>query len=284
MNAVNSLTTWLFDVLLWPFDQLGRPWALVLGSAVFGVFALYVFKHVSAQRRIKAVKQRIAGHLIEIRIYQDDLPVASKAIGRVLRCNLQYLGLNLLPLVPLALPFALVLAQFVVRYGYDGAALTPAGQRTLAGGGALIAVRLDSAHAAAAGGLALELPAGVEALSPLVRSVHEGAAWQEIVVRAAGEHELVVALADGTRATKRFAAGAPARRMQPERGSGFWSALLWPVEPGFGSDEPFASIVTELPESELGWLPGGPGGVLLVFVVVSMLSGALAMKPLKVSI
>jgi hypothetical protein len=38
------------------------------------------------------------------------------------------------------------------------------------------------------------------------------------------------------------------------------------------------------PDADLGWLPGGPGGIVLSFLVLSMLAGALAIKPLKVQI
>jgi hypothetical protein len=34
----------------------------------------------------------------------------------------------------------------------------------------------------------------------------------------------------------------------------------------------------------LAWFPGGPAGVLIVFLVVSMAAGAILMKPLKVQI
>ena len=78
---------------------------------------------MSAQRRIKAAKNKIKGHLIEIRIYQDDLAIVGRAIVKVLLRNFQYLGLNLLPFVPLSIPFVIVLAQLVVRYGYAPAAV-----------------------------------------------------------------------------------------------------------------------------------------------------------------
>ena len=75
MNTLNRATTALFDWLLWLPELLGRPFALAFASAAFGVFALWVFKHVSPQRRIKAAKERIKAHLIEIRIWQDDLRI-----------------------------------------------------------------------------------------------------------------------------------------------------------------------------------------------------------------
>jgi hypothetical protein len=53
--------------------------------------------------------------LIEIRIYSDDPRIFLRAIGLTLWANLRYLTLNLLPFVPLSIPFTLVIAQCVVR-------------------------------------------------------------------------------------------------------------------------------------------------------------------------
>jgi hypothetical protein len=52
----------------------------------------------------------------------------------------------------------------------------------------------------------------------------------------------------------------------------------------FSGDSPFAAVGFEYPDRELGWLPGGVVGIVIVFLVSSMLFGALALKPLKVQI
>lgn len=284
MNAINHALNTAFDALLWPLDQLGRPTALLLASAIAGVFALLLFKQLSFQKRIRAVKDRIQAHLIEIRIYQDDLRITARAIAKVLTRNFQYLGLNLLPFIPLSLPFAIVLAQLVVRYGFGPVPVAAEHAQPLAGATTLVRIELERESAQLAAGLRLELPTGVEARSPLVRLASEGVAYQEVLVRAAGEHELVATLADGTRETKRLPAGVRVRALQPERAKGVFHALLWPAEDALASDSPFASISATQPDSELGWLPGGPGGVVLVFLVASLVAGALAIKPLKVTI
>lgn len=278
----------MFDWLLWLPEQLGHVFALVFASAVFGVFALWVFKHVSPQRRIKATKEQIKAHLIEIRIWQDDLRIVGWAILKVLGRNLQYLALNLTPFIPLFLPFALVVAQFVVRYGFAPVPVKPVPVQQhadhLAGGGTTIDIELAPSHAARIGELKLVLPEGVEQVSPMVVNARDGRAFVEVVARASGVHELVFDLG-GTRETKLLATGAVTpRTIQGERGRGFVDALLWPAEPAFADDSPFARIRYTQPPADLGWLPGGPGGIVLSFLILSMIAGALAIKPLKVQI
>lgn len=284
MNALNHVVTAVFDVLLWPLEKLGRGPALVIAAGVFGVLALIAFKHLSRQKAIARVKDEIKARLIEIRIYADDPRIFARAIGRTLWANLRYLSLNLLPFVPLSIPFTIVVAQCVVRYAFDPLALHAPGVHRLAGQGATLRVSLEPEAAARVSGLVITYPDGLRPVSPLVRIPSEGAAFQEFVAERAGSYEIAFALGD-QRATKRVDAGdVTPRTLQAERGSGFWSALLWPAEDTFESGSPFHRISFEYPDADLGWLPSGAGGVLLVFLLSSMLFGALAIKPLKINI
>ncbi len=289
MNALDRGITYVFDVLLWPLDQLGRGAALVIASGIFGIVALVCFKHLSRQKAIRAAKDKIKAHLIEIRIYQDDLRIVGRAIGKVLVRNMQYLALNLMPLVPLALPFAFVLAQFVVRYGFAPIPVKEGGPGFLAGQGTTIEVEFVPSEAARVRDLEIHYPDGVKVMSPLVRISSEGRAFQEVVATRPGRYEIQFALPVGekerTVVTKTLYAGnVSPRTMQPLRGRGLESALLWPAEPTFESSSPFERIAFVYPNSDLGWMPGGPSGVLIVFFVSSLLFGALAIKPLRIQI
>jgi hypothetical protein len=285
MNSVHGAFNAVFDALLYPLDRLGAEWALVIASGIFGVLALWLFKYISWQKGIAATKDKIKGHLIEIRIYQDDLAIVALAVGKILLRNAQYLLLNFGPILPLAAPFTLVAAQLVVRYGFAPVEPRAAVASLLPGQGVLLDVRLRASDAARASELAIELPAGLAAISPIVRLPNQGRVIVELAPLAAGGYDIGLALPGGVRDTKRFVAGsAPERRMQPERVGTFWSSWLWPAEPTFASDSPFERVSFTYPDRELAWMPDGPGGVLLTFLVAAMLFGALAMKPLGVSI
>jgi len=290
LDFVNRLVTRTFDVLLAPLEWVGPEFALLVVSAIFGVLALWVFKHISWQKGIKATKDKIKGHLIEIRIYQDDLGVVSKAIGRVLVRNLQYLALNFGPFLPLAVPFTLVVAQLVVRYGFDPipvtatqptSALVGEHRLELAGEGLSLSIEGDEAAIAS---LEVILPEGLVAREVLARTPSSLLAVQMLVAAAPGVYDIVLRTASGE-VTKRLVAGREARTrtMQPERKTGL-ETLLWPAEDSLaGTGLTRVSFV--YPESDLGWLPGhGPLGVILVFLVASMVVGFAALKPLGVQI
>ncbi|HEV8112232.1 MAG TPA: hypothetical protein VGR31_05615 [Planctomycetota bacterium] len=284
MNALNHGLTRMFDRLLAPLEHFGFAFALVVTSAVFGILALIAFKHLSSQRRIKAAKDKIKAHLIEIRIYQDDLAIVGRAIGKVLLRNFQYLALNFGPFIPLSIPFVLVIAQLAVRYGFDPIRVHGPDEQVMPGRGTLIEVELARERAADIAGLEIQLPPGVRALSPLVRVASEGRAFQEVVATAPLSGAIGFVLADGTRASKQMSAGFADGPLQPERAQGVWSALLWPAEDNLASGSPFRSVRIEYPERHLAFLPDGPAGILLGFLLVSMAAGLLVLKPLKIQI
>lgn len=283
MNALNQAASSVFDLLLAPLEKLGPEFALVLMSGLFGALALGAFKYLSWQRGIARAKDRIKGHMIAIRIYQDDLWIVAKSVAAVLLRNFQYLGLNALPILPLLMPFTLIAAQFVVRYGFAPAELAT-GNASLAGRGLTLVVEMRPGRESDAGALELHLPEGLVARSPLVRSASDGRAWQEIAATRGGAYDIEL-VAGSARETKRVVFGASAeRRMQPERVASFWSAWLWPAEPRFADESPFERIAFQYPDRPLRYLPDGPGGVLLTFFVASILFGLAVMKPLGVTI
>ena len=280
-SAANAL----FDLVLTPLEAFGDEFALIMVSGIFGILALLVFKRISSQRGIKAAKDKIKGHMIEIRIYQNDLRLVTRAIGKVLMRNLQYVGLNFGPFIPLSIPFAFVIAQMVVRYAFVPIPVQEDFTGLMAGKGLTVKVELAEGYERQAPDLEFILPDGIEATSPLVAVPAEGYVFQEIVATRPGQFDLKFVLG-GTESIKQLAAGDVApRALQPERVSSFFAAILWPVEDTFPADSGIARVSFTYPESDLGWLPGsGPLGVILVFLVASMAFGIAALKPLGVQI
>ena len=288
MNLVNRAMTTLFDVILAPFELLGTELALILVSGLTGIFCLILFKYISWQGGIKGVKDKIKGHIIAIRIYQDDLVVVIKSAAKVFGRTFAYLGLNVAPIVPLLVPFVLVLSQFVVRYAYDPIPLTPAGEVSsmLSGSGTMVYVELKREHAARAGDLEIEFPEGIETITPVIRSAADGKAFVEIVALEPVVGTITLRLDGEVVGTKELVAGSePARLMQPRRVSSFWSSWILPAEDTFDAASPLASVEFSYPDRSFAYsLPGGELGVVAIFFIASMLFGVLILKPLNIQI
>jgi hypothetical protein len=287
MNAVHRLVSAVFDAVLTPFELLGDAAAIVLVSGIFGILALLLFKQISWQAGIKATKDKIKGHMIAIRIYQDDLAIVFGAVTRILLRNFQYLGLNFGPILPLFVPFVLVASQFVVRYAFDPLPVIDAAEADarLPGRGTMLEVRMKDGRGAEVSRLDVQLPSHLKALSPLVRNARDGIAVMEFAAIAPGTGDVQFLVGGQPAGTKAVAAGDEApRAMQPERVSSFWSSWLWPAEPTFPADSPIDSVRFAYPERDLGLLPGGILGVLATFFVASIVFGIAILKPLNIQI
>src|SRR5262245_26421016 len=198
MNAVHRLFSAAFDAVLTPFELLGDAASIVLISGIFGIIALLIFKQISWQAGIKATKDKIKGHMIAIRIYQDDMGIVFGSVARIVLRNFQYLGLNFGPILPLIVPFTLIAAQLVVRYAFDPLPVIDAAKAEvmLPGRGTMLEVRMKESRRDDAARLAVELPPHLKALSPLVRNSRDGIAVLEFVAVAPGSAD-VQFLVDG---------------------------------------------------------------------------------------
>src|SRR5262245_33188386 len=178
MNAAHRAVSAVLDAILTPFELLGDAAALVLISGVFGIIALLVFKQISWQAGIKSTKDKIKGHMIAIRIYQDDLGLVFLSVVRVMLRNLQYLALNIAPLLPLLAPFMLVASQLVVRYGYDPLPVINEAKADsrLPGRGRMLEIRMKEDQRDAVADLTVKLPPHLKARSPLARNARDGIA------------------------------------------------------------------------------------------------------------
>ena len=289
MNGVNHAATAIFNALLMPFEAIGPMTALILVSGIFGVIALIVFKQISWQDGIRGTKDKIKGNMIAIRLYQDDLGIVGKSVGKVFLRNFQYLGLNFGPILPLFIPFTLVAAQFVVRYAFDPIEVTQLEEEELAGlqsgKGTMIEVQMKKGSEGDAMKLTLQYPEGIRAVSPLVRNAHLGVAFQEVVATESVNGEIDILVDGRSVGTKRIVAGDERTRlMQPERVSSFWLSWLWPAEDTFAGDNPIESIQFEYPERDIPWMLDGPIGVILMFFLASVVFGVLVLKPLNIQI
>ncbi len=287
MNAIHRVVSAIFDVVLTPFEWLGDIGALVLVSGIFGILALLLFKQISWQAGIKATKDKIKGHMIAIRIYQDDLGIVFGSVLKVVLRNFQYLALNFGPILPLLVPFMLIASQLVVRYGFDPLPVLDEvkAEAMLPGRGTMLEVRMKAGRGDEVSRLTVELPPHLKALSPLARNVRDGIAVMEFAAIAPGTADVRFLVGGQPAGTKSIAAGSEApRSMQPERVSSFWSSWLWPAEPTFPAESPIDSVSFTYPDRELGFLPGGAFGVLLTFFLASILFGVAILKPLNIQI
>jgi len=267
MSLFNSLSSGLFTRLLAPFG-VARSWSpwldILLWSVLGGIVALLVYKRVSNQKGITRAKNAIKVNLLEIRLFKEDILGVFTSTLKILAQNALYIGHNLLPMVVMFVPMMAILFQLEAHYAF--APLPP-------GSVQLLRVELDGDKLPATA-LKLDLPPGVALDAPPVRTPHGEAVWR-LRLEQPGDHVLTLHAGDET-LTKRVAVGGQPRRV-PVLRTKTWEAFLYPGEESLPRDSAVRTIKLQYPERDLGWMPGGEGGILGTFFVLSIVAG-LALK------
>jgi hypothetical protein len=245
MSLLNALLRPLFDLALRPFRAWPALISLALASLAVSILMLVVFKRTSNQTRLADVKRRIHAGLFEIRLFSDDLRAIFRAQGEILRANVTYLGLSLVPMVFVLPPLVLVMAQLQFHYGYTG--LVP-GQRAVITAALRDAGPLrPEATLAAPAGLRVETPA---LWMPSTQQV----AWR-VAAEREGDYTLTLRLGDAPPVTKSVTVSRAVVRRSPERvEAGFVAELLYPAEAPLPASSPFRSIRVNYPEAEVDLL------------------------------
>jgi len=261
METINRLLNLLFDVLLLDFLGMPRFWELAVISVLFAVGALWVFKHLSNQQGIRAAKDKIVGHLLEILLYKDDVRVVFRAQGKVLAYNMRYLGHNLPPVIVLLVPFVFVVMNLDPRYRFDP---VDPGEEAIVTAAFREGVSLDDLE------VRLEAPDGVAVeagpvRAPTIRTVD----WRVRPERE-GVYELAVVVGE-ERLPKRLVCGERVRMLAPKReGGSFLYELANPGEPLLADSSPVRTISVSYQRTQTIPVLGIDMHWLVVFLIVSL--------------
>lgn len=268
MHVVNLVFGAIVGAILLPFRGMS-PWVgLTVVSLLTALLMLEVYKLTSDQATIRRAKDRIKAHLLEMRLYKDNMRATLGAQAGVLKANLTYLGANLKPLAVMIVPLVLILAQ--LSLWYDRAPLRP-GQETL------LKVGLAAGADPLTLDLALEASAGVEVTSPPVRipDAHE-VVWRLKAV-SPGEGRLLLRTGGRTIGKTVTVGGRLLTRVSPiaSRGS-LVSRVLYPGEAPLPAGTAVRSVELLYPAAGLRAF-GLDVSWLVAYLVLSIVFG-LALK------
>src|ERR1700730_1178758 len=158
MTVLNELLGRTFDLLLGPLEPLPVVLSLSIVSMATAIAILLVARVASDQPALVAVKRQIHADLFEIRLFRDDLRSMLRAEADILRHNATYLRLALVPMLWIALPSVLIVAQLESRFGYSGIPI-----------GRSVAVTTQlKASVAGSPSATLETPAGIHVETPAI--------------------------------------------------------------------------------------------------------------------
>ena len=270
MGSFNSITSSIFDPILGLFGDVSAWIDILFWSILGGVVALLVYKHISNQDGIAKAKNDIKVHLMEIRLFQDDLFGVVLSTAKILLKNLLYIGHNVMPMIVMFVPMMTILFQLEANYAFDP--IEPGNTVTLS-------VTLDPEATDARGrDVEIELPEGLELVASS-KGRPDGAVFRIRADQPSEQDYEILLRADGVEEAKGLAVGGGHRKVPYIRTKSL-EAFLYPGEPALAGSSPFQEIrfgIDDIPARDLGWLPGGEGGILMVFFVLSIVAG-LALK------
>ncbi len=265
---LNPICTWLGDVV-YAVLSLFPVWVgLIVISVVTGVVMLIAFRHTSNQKAIGVVKDDIKANLLALKLYKDELQVTFLSQARLLWAIVRLQRYILAPVLVMALPMMLALAQMGIRYQWRP---LRSGEQTLikvhfAPGSGKSVVASIKPHP----GLAVEVgpvPGG----DLCVWRVHGGATGRHTLKFQVGneiiDKELVV--------DNRF------ERVSALRPSARWTDQLFhPVERRLAAGSPVRSIEILYPSVD-SWVRGADYWVV-TFFIVSMVAALILAPVFKV--
>ncbi|UCH36318.1 MAG: hypothetical protein JSV65_08175 [Armatimonadota bacterium] len=263
MTIINSIMTTIFDVLLRPFSSLSPWYGIAAVSLVTGVVMLMIFRHTSNQRAIRRAKDRIRAHLLEVRLYRDDVRVLLRAQKDILLTNLRYLGYSLMPLLVMIIPVVLILVQLNAHYGYRP--LRP-------GDSAIVAVRFAQGFDLDAGPPQLAVPPGLKAETPPLRIPAEREVDWRIGAERPGRYAVRIVTGD-QEVEKAVIVSNGHTRVTPRRvGTGWWDIVMNPGEKPLPADSAIRSIAVDYEPAALPFL-GWDIHWLVAFFILSIAFG-----------
>lgn len=237
LDAITTVTTRLFDLLLTPFGRHGGL-ALAVASVGCGAAVMAVLKATSDQERLRRVRRRFEARVLEIRIYQNDPVLILRALGGALGANLVTLRLLLVPLVISFAVVALVYLQLEARF-----AVAPlrSGEATLvtATYRSGVDVMRDAPTLEAVSGAVAELEVRVPERREVSWRVRAGGRAPTVTLGIRDHtYRFPIATAPGTKVIGR------------ERSRSAWNAILHPGLPRLPAAVPIERVTVRYPVAE----------------------------------
>lgn len=265
MIVILKLIDGTFDFALRLMGSLHPLLVLAILSVACAILTLLVFRWTSNQKAIRQAKDRIGAHILEIRLFPDQLSVVARAYRALLGSLLIHLRHSLRPLLVMLAPLFII---FVQMETYFARAPLEASKDFLVRATLAEGYPIDSA--------VIHLPAGIELTAPPVHIPRDREIDWRLQAVHSGSYEVELTMA-GAGFAKLVEVGSGLRRVNPERKRGaFWQAVVSPGELPLPEAGPVESIQVQYPVREIQVWRWGLDW--LVAFLVMMLVAAMALK------
>jgi uncharacterized membrane protein (DUF106 family) len=264
MWHVNAFLTTLFNLMLTPLRSFHPLVSLSALSLLTGILMLVVFRYTSDQEKIKKTKDKMKAHLLEFRLFKDDLRILFSAQKNILLYNFKYMQYMLMPMLVMIVPVGLMLIHLNGWYGYRP--LKP-------GESAIVAVRLSDQNKNQLSRMVIEADKGLTVETPSLRIPETREVNWRVRAETLGRHRVTVhglgyAFQKNIMVSDKGLVRVSARSFS----SGQWKVLLNPGESPLKKNPLVGEIDVSYPSRSYKLL-GFEMDWIVVFFILSILSG-----------
>ncbi len=242
MDSLNLAITSLFDLYFNLFQEVS-PWiGLSFISLVTGIILLIVFRFTSNQAAIGKTKERIRGHFLEIRLFQDDPVIVIGSLGRIMKDNFIYLRYTMVPFLFMLVPVVLMLVQMDMRYGSRP---FTAGDETV--------LRVETAKGSRENleKLKIDVPDFVRVNVRPVRIPSTGEVLWGLKITGEGRGDISISAKGSAQKLSIVSGGGVPRIVGTRTNGGFWNRLLNPGSKTLRGDSGLKLIEIKYPAREM---------------------------------
>ena len=274
MNFINIVFNSLFDIFFYPFRSVDSIYGLCAISLFTAIIALPIFKYTSNQEEIKRVKARIMGHILELRLFKDDIRIILSAQKNILKFNMVYLRYTLKPLMFMMIPMVVIIIHTAVRYEYRP--LHP-------GESAIVKVKLHNPNELSIKDreIVLTVSEGLNIETPPLR-IDEGA---ETCWRIRAEREGIFKLGLQARnmdvGKSVLVSGKVTRLSSKTLKSGIVNSFFYPGEPSLPEGTALESVLVIYPHAKINFF-GWNIHWLILFFIFTLGFGFILIRPFNV--
>jgi uncharacterized membrane protein (DUF106 family) len=255
--------TKVFTLLLKPFEGGSALGGLIFISVLTGGVMLFLFRFTSNQQAMKEVKTRISAYFLELRLYSHDISNVLASQGKILRSNMSYMKLSLIPAVVMIVPVLLVMVQLNLRY---------ASEQLKPGETAIVKVKVTDGYDVMRNRLDLDCSGGVEKASPGVRIPSLNEVCFKVRLTEPGVHKITLRSAAGSVEMPIYGSNRLVPVYSVAKKTSIGEVLSNPGSPRVPADVPIESVEVSYRPMEFGLL-GVNLSWLWTFLIISFAFG-----------
>jgi len=264
MSILNAFLNKVFEILFFPFQNLNPWFGMLFISLLTGILMLFIFKITSNQEGIKKTKNKIKAHLLELRLYKDDLRTSFKAQGNILLSNLKYMKHSIKPLLVMIIPIILILIQSNFWFGYDSLKTEEK---------ALLKIKLSEGYVPQEFDVHINTPESIIIETTPLRINEENEIDWRFSATQKGVHQIQIQAGGNSLSKPVSVEQKPLSQISPvKKRKSFFNQLLYPAEKPINNHSPIKSVEITYPSSGL-YLLGIKIHWILAFFVLSIIFG-----------